>query len=409
MAKTKIALLYERLCRDDGLQGESFSIQNPKAMLEDYAQRNGFSRFKRFTDEGLTGARMEQRDDFNRMPADCRKGKSDRVLVKSISRFSRNARDCLATLRELTALGVAVCFEKENIDTGTLTTEPMVSVSGALAQEESVSISKNQRLSYQRQMERGEFITCFAPLGYRLVGGKNLKIVLEEAKTVRWIFQQYLNGENLAEIASELGKQGLTTATGKEIWCEKTVRKILGNKKYCGDALLFKTRTLDPISQKTVKNTGEWPMVYIEGNHEGIVPKAVFLRVQKEMARWASKRKIMQKHGRTEQGVEQAALVDQALKNMEDSELNARMKAVVEEKQDILNQLAALQKEAERQSIQASRRREMEAWLAQQPDVPTEYDDGVTRRLVERIAVVDAETIRVKLKDTDVKIEQRLC
>lgn len=117
----------------------------------------------------------------------------------------------------------------------------------------------------------------------------------------------------------------------------------------------------------------------------------------------------MQKHGRTEQGVEQAALVDQALKNMEDSELNARMKAVVEEKQDILNQLAALQKEAERQSIQASRRREMEAWLAQQPDIPTEYDDGVTRRLVERIAVVDAETIRVKLKDTDVKIEQRLC
>lgn len=230
MAKIKITLLYERLCRDDELQGESFSIQNPKAMLEDYAQRNGFSRFKRFTDEGLTGARMEQRDDFNRMLADCRKGKIDRVLVKSISRFSWNARDCLATLRELTALGVAVCFEKENIDTDTLTTELMVSVSGALAQEESVSITKNQRLSYQRQMERGELITCFAPLGYRLVGGKNLKIVLEEAKTVRWIFQQYLNGQNSAEIASELGKQGLTTATGKEIWCEKTVRKILGNE-----------------------------------------------------------------------------------------------------------------------------------------------------------------------------------
>lgn len=134
-----------------------FLFRTQRAMLEDYAQRNGFSRFKRFTDEGLTGARMEQRDDFNRMLADCRKGKIDRVLVKSISRFSWNARDCLATLRELTALGVAVCFEKENIDTGTLTTEPMVSVSGALAQEESVSISKNQRLSCQRRMEGGAY------------------------------------------------------------------------------------------------------------------------------------------------------------------------------------------------------------------------------------------------------------
>lgn len=116
-------------------------------------------------DEGLTGTRMERREDFNRMLADCRRGKIDRILVKSLSRFSRNTRDCLAALRELTALGVTVCFEKENIDTGTLTTELMVSVSGALAQEESVSISKNQRISYQRRMERGGVYHLLRPAG----------------------------------------------------------------------------------------------------------------------------------------------------------------------------------------------------------------------------------------------------
>lgn len=100
---------------------------------------------------------MDQREDFNRMLSDCRKGKIDKVLVKSISRFSCNTKDCLATLRELTSLGVFVCFEKENINTETLTTERMMSVSGALAQQESISIAKNLRMSYRRRMERGEF------------------------------------------------------------------------------------------------------------------------------------------------------------------------------------------------------------------------------------------------------------
>lgn len=140
------------------------------------------------SDEGLTGTRMDKREDFNRLMADCRKGKIDKIVVKSISRFARNTRDCLATLRELSSLGVTVKFEKENIDTGTLTSELMVSVSASLAQEESISISKNQRMSYQRRMERGEFITCSAPFGYQIVDGKNLTIVEDQAKIVKWIF-----------------------------------------------------------------------------------------------------------------------------------------------------------------------------------------------------------------------------
>ena len=111
-----------------------------------------------YADEAVTGTDTEKRDDFNRMLSDCRRGKIDRILVKSISRFARNTRDCLVVLRELSGLGVAVHFEKENIGTDTLTTEFMVSVYSSLAQEESVSISQNQRMSYQRRMERGELI-----------------------------------------------------------------------------------------------------------------------------------------------------------------------------------------------------------------------------------------------------------
>ena len=153
---------YCQVSSDSADQNHSYATQI-RAYTEKIGQHDGWELVDVYADEGLTGTRMDQRDDFNRMLADCRKGRIDRVLVKSISRFARNTRDCLTALRELTALGVTVCFEKENIDTDTLTTELMVSVSAALAQEESVSISKNQRISYQRRMERGEFITCKAP------------------------------------------------------------------------------------------------------------------------------------------------------------------------------------------------------------------------------------------------------
>jgi len=188
-----------------------------------------------YADEGLTGTRMDKREDFNRMMADCRKGRIDKVLVKSISRFSRNTRDCLASLRELSAMGVAVKFEKENIDTGTLTSELMVSVSGSLAQQESISISENQRISYQRRMERGEFITCKAPFGYRLRDGKNLEIIPEEAEQVRWMFEAYLSGQSLTRIAEEVSRRGFRTRDGKPYWQHTTVLYVLNNEKYIGD------------------------------------------------------------------------------------------------------------------------------------------------------------------------------
>ena len=167
---------YCRVSSDSSDQLHSYATQI-KAYTEQIGAHADWELVDVYADEGLTGTRMDKREDFKRLLADCRKGKVDRVLCKSISRFARNTRDCLATLRELSALGVTVYFEKENIDTGTLTSELMVSVSGALAQQESISISQNQRMSYKRRMERGEFITCKAPFGYRLVEGKELEII----------------------------------------------------------------------------------------------------------------------------------------------------------------------------------------------------------------------------------------
>ena len=149
---------YCRVSSDSADQLHSYAaqIQYYTDLIQNH---DGWDLVDVYADKGITGTRMDKREDFNRLLADCRKGKIDKVLVKSISRFARNTRDCLASLRELFRLGVSILFEKENIDTGTLTTELMVSVSSSLAQQESVSISQNQRMSYQRRMERGEFIT----------------------------------------------------------------------------------------------------------------------------------------------------------------------------------------------------------------------------------------------------------
>ncbi len=201
----------------DQLHSYAAQIRN---YTEEIAQHDGWELVDVYADEGLTGTRMDKREDFNRLMADCRKGKINRVLVKSVSRFARNTKDCLSTLRELSALGVSVRFEKENIDTKTLTTELMVSVSGSLAQQESISISANQKMSYQRRMERGEFITCTAPYGYRIVNKKDLEIVPEEAATVRWIFDAYLKGRSSGWIAEQLTAKGIPSQSGAECWRE---------------------------------------------------------------------------------------------------------------------------------------------------------------------------------------------
>ena len=248
-----------------------------------------------YADEGITGTRMDKREDLNRLLTDCRKGKIDKVLVKSISRFARNTRDCLASLRELSRLGVSVQFEKENIDTGTLTTELMVSVSGSLAQQESISISQNQRMSYQRRMEKGEFITCTAPFGYEMPDGKNLVIKECEAEVVRWMFRAYLDGHSTAWIANEMNQRGIPTTWKRGIWHEQVIRKILSNEKYIGDSRCQKTFTANTFPFVRKLNRGEADQYYTENTHPAIITKETFDKAQSLLKRRAARRSVPQR------------------------------------------------------------------------------------------------------------------
>lgn len=270
---------YCRVSSDSSDQLHSYAAQI-RGYTEEISKHDGWELVDVYADEGLTGTRMDKREDFNRMLSDCRKGRIDKILVKSISRFARNTKDCLASLRELTMLGVSVDFDKEGISTETLTTELMVSVYGALAQQESISIAQNQRMSYQRRMERGEFITCTAPLGYQLVEGKNLEIVESETEIVRWIFDSYLAGHSAEWIAGEMTKWKIPTAWGRGTWREQTIRKILANEKYIGDALCQKSYTTSTFPFERRMNKGNADQYYTENSHPAIIDRDTFQRVQ---------------------------------------------------------------------------------------------------------------------------------
>jgi len=269
---------YCRVSTDSSDQLHSYAAQI-RNYTEQIRNHKGWELVDVYADAGLTGTRMEQRDEFNRMISDCRKGKIDRILVKSISRFARNTYDCLVALRELFQLGVTVKFEEENIDTGALTSELMVSISGALAQQESISISQNIRMSYQRRMEKGEFITCKAPFGYKLINGKDLEIIPEEAKLIQWMFQSYLNGRSLDWIAEQMTHHNIPTRDDKPYWQGSTIQYILKNEKYLGCTLCQKKFSCDfPFKKR--RNHGDMDQYYVESTHPAIINQETFDRVQ---------------------------------------------------------------------------------------------------------------------------------
>lgn len=243
---------------------------------EEIGSHDGRELVDAYAGGAVSGTKMDKRKHFNRMLSDCRKGRIDKILVKSVSRFARNTKDCLVSLRELATLGVSVYFEKENIHSETLTTELMVSVSGALAQQESVSTSQNQRISYLRRMERGEFITTKAPFGYRLKDGKNLEVVEDEARLIRKVFSLYLSGVSTPEIVKVLSETGVPTRDGRAAWNHVGVNYILRNEKYIGDALCQKTLATDRFPFVKKRNEGEKDQYYVERTHPAIISKEAF-------------------------------------------------------------------------------------------------------------------------------------
>lgn len=232
-----------------------------------------------YADEGITGTSKKHRDEFNRMIADCKKGKIDRVLTKSVSRFARNTVDCLETVRLLSSLGISVLFEKEQIDTAKMSSEVILAFMSTQAQDESASISGNMLWSYEKRMKNGSFIGCNAPYGYRLKNG-SLIINEEEAEIVKWIFAEYLKGRGAGSIANELNSRGLSTGNRSGTWRANTIMIILRNERYMGDALLQKTIMTESLPHMCVKNKGERAKYYVENSNPPIISREDFLAVQ---------------------------------------------------------------------------------------------------------------------------------
>ena len=255
-----------------------------------------------FADEGISGTQTKKRTEFNRMIRMCKNKKIDLVITKSISRFARNTVDCLEYVRQLKNLGIGVIFEKENINTLTMTSEFMIALYGSFAQAESESISKNVSWGKEKAYREGKVQFQYQNLlGYRKGTDGKPEIVPEEAETIKLIYKLFLDGYSMTNIKKTLESKGILTAKGKKIWNESLISSILKNEKYVGDALLQKTFTVDCITHKIVKNHGERPMYLVTDHHAPIIDRDTYNRVQQELARRSSKRKISDKTI-TEQG-----------------------------------------------------------------------------------------------------------
>ena len=473
-----------------------------------------------YADEGISGTSMKKRTEFKKMITACKRGHIDLIITKSLSRFARNTVDCLETVRLLKANGIGVYFEKENINTLTESSEFLITLFSGFAQAESESLSKNIAWGKQKSAEAGKVDFQYKKmLGYRKGVDGQPEIVPEEAEIIRRIYRRYLAGCSLGQIKQELEQDNIPTAQKVERWSSAVIHNILTNEKYMGDALLQKTYITDCITKKVKKNMGERPMYYVENNHPAIISREMFDQVQKEMTRRSSKRKVLQKNGKTELGKysgkyaltellvcgecgspykrvtwarngkkrivwrcvsrlefgtkychnsptldesrlhnailaamneyaairqevcpdvlamveeakramsqagamllelkkrmdavsqEQSDVLDRLLANMADAELNARMKALTDEKEALKAQILKVQQKEVSMAEQAAKRQQMWDSLKECSAGYTEFDDEFVRQIIQKITVEDAETIHVHFRDSDVVLEQGL-
>ena len=473
-----------------------------------------------YADEGISGTSMKKRTEFKKMITACKRGHIDLIITKSLSRFARNTVDCLETVRLLKANGIGVYFEKENINTLTESSEFLITLFSGFAQAESESLSKNVTWGKQKSAEAGKVDFQYKKmLGYRKGTDGQPEIVPEEAEIIRRIYRRYLAGRSLGQIKLELEQDNIPTAQKVERWSSAVIHNILTNEKYMGDALLQKTYITDCITKKVKKNMGERPMYYVENNHPAIISRETFDQVQKEMTRRSSKRKVLQKSGKTELGKysgkyaltellvcgecgspykrvtwarngkkrivwrcvsrlefgtkychnsptldesrlhnailaamneyaairqevcpdvlamveeakramsqagamllelkkrmdavsqEQSDVLDRLLANMADVELNARMKALTDEKEALKAQILKVQQKEVSMAEQAAKRQQMWDSLMECSAGYTEFDDEFVRQIIQKITVEDADTIRIHFRDSDVVLEQEV-
>lgn len=450
----------------------------------------------------------------------CKRGHIDLIITKSLSRFARNTVDCLETVRLLKANGIGVYFEKENINTLTESSEFLITLFSGFAQAESESLSKNVAWGKAKSAEAGKVTFQYKKmLGYRKGADGQPEIVPEEAEVIKRIYHRYLDGCTLGQIKRELDEDNVPTAQGVEFWSPAIIHNILTNEKYIGDALLQKTYVTDCISKKVKKNQGERAMYYVENNHPAIISREMFNQVRNEMTRRSSKRKVLQKSGKTELGKysgkyaltellvcgecgspykrvtwarngkkrivwrcvsrlefgtqychnsptldesklhsailasmnefaairqevcpdvlamaeeakqalsqagakllelkkhmetvsrEQSDLLDRLLENMGDAELNAKMKALTDEKESLKAQILDARQMEVSLEEQATRHQQMWDSIMECSAGYTEFADEFVRQIIQKITVEDEETIRIHFRDSEMVIEQEL-
>lgn len=448
----------------------------------------------------------------------CKRDHIDLIITKSLSRFARNTVDCLETVRLLKANGIGVYFEKENINTLTESSEFLITLFSGFAQAESESLSKNVAWGKAKSAEAGKVTFQYKKmLGYRKGADGQPEIVPEEAEVIKRIYHRYLDGCTLGQIKRELDEDNVPTAQGVEFWSPAIIHNILTNEKYIGDALLQKTYVTDCISKKVKKNQGERAMYYVENNHPAIISREMFDQVRNEMTRRSSKRKVLQKSGKTELGKysgkyaltellvcgecgspykrvtwarngkkrivwrcvsrlefgtqychnsptldesklhsailasmnefavirqegcpdvlamaeeakqalsqagakllelkkhmetvsrEQSDLLDRLLENMGDAELNAKMKALTDEKESLKAQILDARQMEVSLEEQATRHQQMWDSIMECSAGYTEFADEFVRQIIQKITVEDEETIRIHFRDSEMVIEQ---
>lgn len=276
---------YCRVSTDSDEQAGSYEAQVNH--YKEYIGRNSeWELAGIYTDDGISGTNTKKREGFNEMIDDCMAGKIDMVITKSISRFARNTIDCLKYVRQLKEKNIAIIFEKENINTLEASGELLLTIMASLAQQESASLSQNVKLGLQFRYQEGKVqVNHEHFLGYTKDEDGNLIIDEDEAKIVRRIFREYLEGASFRDIAEGLERDKIKTGGKRYKWHLSTVKGILRNEKYMGDALLQKTITTDFIEKIRIKNDGTVPQYYVKDSQEAIIPRDVYMQVQEEMVR----------------------------------------------------------------------------------------------------------------------------
>ncbi|HEL2361553.1 recombinase family protein [Streptococcus suis] len=271
---------YARVSTDHEDQATSYESQM-RYYSEYINGRDDWEFVKMYSDEGISGTNTKLRTGFKAMVEDALNGKIDLIITKSVSRFARNTVDSLTTVRQLKEVGVEIYFEKENIWTLDSKGELLITIMSSLAQEESRSISENVTWGLRKQFAEGKVHFPYTNvLGFKAGEDGAIVVDQDEAKTVRYIFQQALIGKSPYHIAKDLTEQGVPSPSGKSHWNATTIKRMLRNEKYKGDALLQKTYTIDFLTKKKNINRGELPQYYVENNHEAIVDRETFDAVQ---------------------------------------------------------------------------------------------------------------------------------